>query len=155
MPNNEDPQTPASAPSTSDAFAPSSHRPRVAFVCVHNSCRSQMAEAIARLKYGAVFESFSAGTHPSEAINADAVHHIKQRFGVDMTHTQKPKTLHELPEIDVLITMGCGVACPALPARRVEDWGLGDPSGQGDEAFVACIEAIEHKLAILARELNS
>ena len=127
---------------------------RVAFICTHNSCRSQMAEAIGKLFAGDVFESFSAGTEVKDRINPDAVRLIKARYGVDMELTQRPKLLAELPRVNVVITMGCGVECPYLPAERREDWGLDDPTGKGDEAFLAVIEAIEAKMRALKESLR-
>jgi len=90
-------------------------RPVVAFVCTHNSCRSQLAEALGRLLAADVFESCSAGTAPKSAINPDAVRVLRRLCGVDMTETQRPKLLSELPPADVVVTMGCGVQCPMLP----------------------------------------
>ena len=125
-------------------------RRRVAFVCVHNSCRSQMAEAIGRLLAGDRLECWSAGTELKGCINPDAVRLIRERFGVDMEETQHPKLLEALPPVDVVVTMGCNVACPQLPCRHREDWGLPDPTGQGDAAFHAVIDAIEQKVLALA-----
>lgn len=127
---------------------------KVAFICTHNSCRSQMAEAIGKILAGDVFESYSAGTEVKDRINPDAVRLIKARYGVDMELTQRPKTLAELPRVNVVITMGCGVECPYLPAERREDWGLDDPTGKGDEAFLAVIEAIEEKMRALKESLR-
>lgn len=127
---------------------------KVAFICTHNSCRSQMAEAIGKILAGDVFESYSAGTEVKDRINPDAVRLIKARYGVDMELTQRPKLLAELPRVNVVITMGCGVECPYLPAERREDWGLDDPTGKGDEAFLAVIEAIEAKMRALKESLR-
>ena len=123
---------------------------KVAFICVHNSCRSQIAEALGR-KYGAqIFESYSAGTELRAQINPDAVRLMKARCGIDMELTQRPKLTDELPPIDIVITMGCGVACPFLPSRYREDWGLEDPSGKDDEAFLLTIDTVEEKIKQLA-----
>ena len=127
---------------------------KVAFICTHNSCRSQMVEAIGKILAGDVFESYSAGTEVKDRINPDAVRLIKARYGVDMELTQRPKLLAELPRVNVVITMGCGVECPYLPAERREDWGLDDPTGKGDEAFLAVIEAIEAKMRALKESLR-
>ena len=127
-------------------------KPRVAFVCVHNSCRSQIAEALGRVLADDVFESYSAGTALKAAINPDAVRLIKQLYGIDMEKDQRPKLLTDIPAVDVVITMGCGVTCPNLPCKRREDWGLEDPTGKSDEAFIAVIQAIEsHILALRAK----
>jgi len=125
------------------------NKPRVAFVCTHNSCRSQMAEALGKLLASDVFESCSAGTQPGDRINPDAVRAIKRLYGVDMTQTQRPKPLSALPRVDVVITMGCGVQCPYLPCARREDWGLEDPTGQNDAAFERTATVIAAKIKAL------
>ena len=129
-------------------------KPKVAFICTHNSCRSQIAEALGRHFASDVFESYSAGTEPKERINPDAVRLMKQLYGIDMELTQSSKSLSELPPIDVVITMGCGVACPYLPSKRREDWGLSDPSGKSDEEFIAVIRKIESKIEELNKTLK-
>ena len=129
--------------------------PKVAFVCTHNSCRSQMAEALGRLLAADVFDSFSAGTHPADQINTDAVRVIRQLYGADMQAQQHPKLLTDLPSVDVLITMGCGVECPFLPCRYREDWGLSDPTGQPDEAFIQTAHTIEAKVRALAERIRN
>ena len=129
-------------------------KPRVAFLCTHNSCRSQMAEALGRLLAGDVFESCSAGTHPSGRINPDAVRLMKARWGVDLEKTQRSKGLEEVGQPDVVILMGCGVECPRLPAALVEDWGLEDPTGRGDEAFLQVMDQIEARVLRLRRRLE-
>ena len=126
---------------------------KVAFICVHNSCRSQIAEALGKLLAADVFESCSAGTETKPRINQDAVRLMKQLYGVDMEQTQRSKLLDELPPVDVVITMGCNVQCPLLPCERREDWGLDDPTGQPDEVFIRTIRAIEVKILQLRAEL--
>lgn len=126
---------------------------RVAFVCVHNSCRSQIAEALGRKLASDAFESCSAGTETKPCINPDAVRLMKQLHGIDMELTQRSKLLSELPPMDIVITMGCNVHCPALPCQRREDWGLDDPTGQPDEVFIQTIRAIESKILQLRTEL--
>lgn len=123
-----------------------SEKPKVAFICVHNSCRSQMAEALGKLLAADVFDSYSAGTETKPQINQDAVRLMKQLYGVDMEQTQRSKLLSELPPIDIVITMGCNVSCPALPCRYREDWGLDDPTGKGDKCFLDVIRSIEEKI---------
>ena len=130
------------------------HKPRVAFVCVHNACRSQMAEAIARILAGDVFDSFSAGTETKPAIDPTAVRLVREQYGVDMTETQYSKTLDALPEVDVVVTMGCNVQCPSLPCRRREDWGLDDPTGKEDSVYLAVMETIRQRVLELRRELR-
>ena len=127
---------------------------KVAFICTHNSCRSQIAEALGKLLAGDVFESYSAGTELKPRINPDAVRLMKARYGVDMELTQRSKLVDELPRFDVVITMGCGVQCPYLPAERREDWGLADPTGQPDEVFLETISTIERKILELKDSLK-
>lgn len=126
----------------------------VAFVCVHNSCRSQMAEALGRHLAADVFTSCSAGTETVPCINPDAVRLMKEIYGIDMKD-QYSKTLDKLPPVDVLITMGCNVRCPALPCQRREDWGLEDPTGKSDEEFRKVIAVIEEKVLALRESLKS
>ena len=128
-------------------------KPNVAFICVHNSCRSQMAEALGKKLASDVFESHSAGTETKPRINPDAVRLMKQVHGIDMEKTQYSKLLSELPEIDIVITMGCNVQCPFLPCRYREDWGLDDPSGKDDDAFLDTMERIEAKILDLKRRI--
>ena len=130
-------------------------KPRVAFVCVHNSCRSQMAEALGKKLCAHVFESYSAGTETKPQINPDAVRLMRQVHGIDMEQTQYSKLLAELPEIDIIITMGCNVRCPFLPCKHREDWGLEDPSGKEDEAFLDTMERIQEKLLDLKQRIAS
>ncbi len=130
-------------------------KPKVAFVCVHNSCRSQIAEALGKHFASDIFESFSAGTAPSSDLNEDAIRLVRQRYGIDMALDQHPKLLSSLPEpIDVVITMGCNVECPSIPAPIRLDWGLEDPTGQDDDVFVECIEDIERNIKQLAHTLS-
>lgn len=130
-------------------------KPKVAFICVHNSCRSQIAEALGTYLASDVFESYSAGTETVPQINQDAVRLIKQLYGIDMAQTQYSKLLNELPPVDIVITMGCNVACPYLPCKYREDWGLDDPTGQGDEVFVITITEIEHRIINLKKRLGN
>ena len=109
---------------------------KVAFICVHNSCRSQIAEALGKALAADVFESYSAGTEVKPQINHDAVRLMKQVYGIDMEATQHSKLLADLPAVDIVVTMGCNVQCPALPCRHREDWGLDDPTGQSDAVFL-------------------
>lgn len=92
-----------------------SQKPKVAFVCVHNSCRSQIAEALGKLLAADAFDSFSAGTETKPQINQDAVRLMKRLYGVDMEQSQRSKLLSEIPPVDIVITMGCNVTCPSLP----------------------------------------
>lgn len=121
-------------------------KPKIAFICTHNSCRSQMAEAISKLYAADVYDAFSAGTEIKNQINPDAVRVVKERYGVDMSRNQRPKLLEELPAADIVITMGCGVACPFLPCKFREDWGLSDPTGKAEDEFASTAAAIEAKV---------
>lgn len=129
-------------------------KPKVAFICVHNSCRSQIAEALGKYLASDVFESYSAGTETKPQINQDAVRLMKQVYGIDMEKTQRSKLLSEIPEVDVVITMGCNVQCPFLPCKHREDWGLDDPSGKSDEAFLETIRLIEKKVLELKTRVS-
>lgn len=128
---------------------------KVAFICVHNSCRSQIAEALGKYLAGGVFESYSAGTETKPRINPDAVRLMKQLYGIDMEQTQHSKLLEAIPPVDVVITMGCEVACPFLPCKHREDWDLKDPTGESDEVFLAVIREIETKIKDLADRIKN
>ena len=130
-------------------------KPKVAFVCVHNSCRSQMAEALGKRLASDVFDSFSAGTETKPRINQDAVRLMKRVYGIDMEENQYSKLLAELPPVDIVVTMGCNVQCPTLPCSHREDWGLEDPSGKDDGAFLAVIAQIEEKVLDLKRRIQA
>lgn len=128
-------------------------KPKVAFVCVHNSCHSQIAEALGKLLAADVFDSYSAGTETKPQINQDAVRLMKQLYGVDMELTQHSKLLSNIPPVDILVTMGCNVSCPSLPCKHREDWGLDDPTGKGDDEFLLVIQRIEQKILMLKQAL--
>jgi arsenate reductase len=128
---------------------------KVAFICVHNSCRSQIAEALGKRFAADVFESYSAGTELKDRINPDAVRLMKQLYGIDMEQSQRPKLLAKLPPMDVVVTMGCNVECPYLPCKRREDWGLPDPTGKSDEKFYSVIKAIEKNILVLSASLHA
>ena len=130
-------------------------KPKVAFICVHNSCRSQIAEALGKHLASDVFESYSAGTETKNRINPDAVRIIKQLYGIDMEETQHPKLLEDIPPVDIVITMGCNVECPYLPCRHREDWGLDDPTGKNDNDFIEVIKKIETKIKDLKSTLSN
>ena len=127
---------------------------KAAFICVHNSCRSQIAEALGKKLASDVFESYSAGTETKPRINPDAVRLMKQVHGLDMEQTQRSKLLADIPPVDVVITMGCNVQCPFLPCSHREDWGLEDPSGKSDEAFLETIRLIEEKVLDLKARIS-
>jgi arsenate reductase len=128
---------------------------KVAFICVHNSCRSQMAEALGKLYGSSLFESYSAGTETKPQINQDAVRIIKDLYNVDMNETHKSKLLSDIPKVDIVIKMGCNVVCPILPGKHIEDWGLDDPTGKSDEEFIKTAKIIEEKIKDLARRIEN
>lgn len=130
------------------------NKPKVAFICVHNSCRSQMAEALGKIYGSEVFESFSAGTETKPQINQDAVRIIKDLYDVDMNKTQKSKLLTDIPEVDIVIKMGCNVVCPVVLANHIEDWGLEDPTGKSDEEFIKVAKIIEDKIKDLVERIK-
>ncbi|EKF52491.1 MULTISPECIES: arsenate reductase ArsC [Lactococcus] len=119
---------------------------KVAFICVHNSCRSQIAEALGKQIAGDKFEFYSAGTETKPKINQDAVRLMKKYYHIDMEQTQYSKVLSDIPPVDIVITMGCNVECPYLPCKFRDDWGLDDPTGQSDEVFLKTIQDIEKKI---------
>lgn len=127
---------------------------KVAFICVHNSCRSQMSEAISKLLAADVFESYSAGTEKKPQINQDAVRIIKQLYNVDMEKDQFSKLISDIPQPDIVITMGCNVNCPYLPCKFREDWGLEDPTGKSDEEFIKTAKIIEKKILNLKERIQ-
>lgn len=128
---------------------------KVAFICVHNSCRSQIAEALGKYYASDVFESYSAGTETKPQINQDAVRLMRELYGIDMEKTQNSKLLDEIPAVDIVVTMGCNVECPYLPCKHREDWGLDDPSGKSDEEFKKVISTIDIKIKELKDRLKS
>lgn len=122
------------------------NKTKVAFVCVHNSCRSQIAEALGKHLAGDKFDFYSAGTEIKSQINQDAVRLMKELYSIDMEQTQRSKLLEDIPPVDVVVTMGCNVNCPYLPCKHREDWGLEDPTGKSDEEFKKIIKKIEEKI---------
>ena len=129
-------------------------KPKVAFVCVHNSCRSQIAEALGKKLAADVFDSYSAGTELKNCINPDAVRLIKEIYDIDMEKNQHNKLLSDIPDPDVVIFMGCNVSCPDVPSQYAENWGLDDPTGESDEVFLNTIKLIEEKVLKLKKRLN-
>lgn len=126
---------------------------KVAFICVHNSCRSQIAEALGKHFAQDVFESYSAGTEVKPNINQDAVRLMKEMYQIDMEKDQQSKLLSDIPKVDIVITMGCNVKCPTLPCAYREDWGLEDPSGCRDEVFYETMKRIEEHILILKQRI--
>ena len=127
----------------------------VAFVCVHNSCRSQIAEALTRTNYADVFNAYSAGTETKDKINQDAVRLIKELYGIDMEKQgQKSKLIKDIPTPDLAISMGCDVGCPYIGRAFDDNWGLEDPTGKNDEAFKLVIEEIRKKILELKKNAS-
>ena len=127
---------------------------KVAFICVHNSCRSQIAEAIGKHLAGDVFESYSAGTETKPRINQDAVRLMKEIYGIDMEKNgQYSKLISEIPEIDIAISMGCNVGCPFIGRIFDDNWGIDDPTGKSDEVFRKVIREIEKRVIELKEKL--
>ncbi len=119
---------------------------KIAFICVHNSCRSQIAEALGKHLRGDEFDFYSAGTETKPKINHDAVRLMKELYGIDMEQTQYSKTIDKIPFPDIAISMGCDVGCPFIGRAFDDDWGLPDPTGKSDAEFIVVIEKIESKI---------
>lgn len=129
---------------------------KVAFICVHNSCRSQIAEALGKHLAGDVFESYSAGIETKPHINQDAVRLMKEIYGIDMeADGQRSKLISEIPEVDMAISMGCNVGCPFIGRAFDDNWGLEDPTGKSDEEFKLVIGQIEKKILELKESIIS
>lgn len=127
---------------------------KVAFICVHNSCRSQIAEALGKHLAADVFDSYSAGSETKPQINQDAVRLMKALYGINMEKTQHSKTFASIPEPDIAISMGCDVGCPYIGRAFDDNWGLSDPTGQSDEVFKETIAQIEQKILELKRQIQ-
>ena len=122
---------------------------KIAFICFHNSCRSQIAEALGKHLAGDKFDFYSAGTETKPQINQDAVRLMKEIYGIDMEKSQYSKTVDEIPKPDIAISMGCDVGCPYIGRAFNDDWGLVDPTGKSDEYFVQVIKEIARKITLL------
>lgn len=123
------------------------NKQKVAFICTHNSCRSQIAEALGNYYLGDYFEFYSAGTEIKSEINQDAVRIMKETYGIDMEQNgQYNKLISDIPEPDIAISMGCGVRCPFIGRPFDDDWGLPDPTGQDDKTFFQVIQQIEKNI---------
>ena len=128
---------------------------KVAFICVHNSCRSQIAEALGKHLASNVFESYSAGTETKPQINQDAVRIMKEIYGIDMEKTQYSKQITDIPEPDIAISMGCNVGCPFIGRPFDDNWGLDDPTGQSDDVFKAVVSEIEKNIIQLRNKMKN
>ncbi len=122
---------------------------KVAFLCVHNSCRSQIAEALGKHLRGDEFAFYSAGTETKPRINQDAVRLMKELYGIDMEKTQYSKTVDKIPTPDLVISMGCDVGCPYIGRPFDDNWGLPDPTGQSDDVFRDVIRQIADRILAL------
>ncbi len=122
---------------------------KVAFICVHNSCRSQIAEALGKHFSGDKYDFYSAGTETKPQIDKDAVRLMKRLYSIDMEQTQYSKTIDSIPIPDTVISMGCEVGCPYIGRAFDDNWGLPDPTGQSDEVFVEVIKQIEDRVRSL------
>ena len=127
---------------------------KVAFICVHNSCRSQIAETLGKLLASDVFESFSTGSQIKPQINQNAVRIMKGMYGIDMEKDQYSKLINDIPPVDIVISMGCNVSCPYIGKDFDDNWGLDDPSGKSDEEFIKIIKTIERKIILLKEQLQ-
>ena len=128
-------------------------KPTVLFVCVHNAGRSQMAAGYLRALAGDAIEVLSAGSAPKDSINPVAVDAMAEE-GIDIANnTPKVLTVEAVRESDVVITMGCGDACPIFPGKRYEDWELDDPAGQGIDSVRPIRDDIRARVEALITEL--
>ena len=128
---------------------------KIAFICVHNSCRSQIAEALGRHLASDVFESYSAGTETKPQINQDAVRIMKELYGIDMeAEGQHSKLINDIPDLDIAISMGCNVGCPFIGRPFDDNWGIEDPTGKSDEKFKIVIEQIRNDILELRSKLD-
>ena len=130
------------------------NKKKVAFICVHNSCRSQIAEALGKDLAKDVFESYSAGTEIKPQINQDAVRIMKELYGIDMEKNQYTKLITDIPSPDLTISMGCDVGCPYIGKEFDDNWNLQDPTGCGDDVFKSVIKEIENHIRTLKDQID-
>lgn len=116
---------------------------KIAFICTHNACRSQIAEALGRYLRGNEFDFYSAGLHAGERIDPNAVRLMRKLYGIDMEATQRSKGIDKIPVPDRAISMGCHGACPFIGRAFDDDWKLPDPTGKADEEYLSVIRSIE------------
>ena len=129
------------------------NRKKIAFICVHNSCRSQIAEALGKHFAGEKFDFYSAGTETKPQINKDAVRIMKKLYGIDMEKEQYSKLISDIPTPDIAISMGCDVGCPYIGRAFDDNWGLPDPTGESDSMFETVIKEIEKRISELSDTL--
>ncbi|NJE45052.1 arsenate reductase ArsC [Massilimicrobiota sp. SW1139] len=119
---------------------------KIAFVCVHNSCRSQIAEALGKKFMSDRYDFYSCGTELKPQINQDAVRLIKDMYQIDMEQNQYSKLVQDIPQVDIAISMGCNVTCPYIGKSFDDNWNLDDPTGKSDDEFIKIIKEIEKKI---------
>ncbi len=129
-------------------------RKKIAFICVHNSCRSQIAEALGKRYLSDFCDCYSAGTEVKPQINQDAVRLLKREYGIDMEKDQYSKLLQDIPEADLYVSMGCNVVCPNIPGKEMVNWGVDDPTGKDDRAFLEVIQQIEKNIQQLRNQME-
>lgn len=125
---------------------------KIAFVCVHNSCRSQIAEALGKSMLVDLYEVYSCGTKIKQHINQDAVRLMKELYNIDMEQSQYSKLVIDIPEPDIVISMGCEVECPYIGKEFDDNWELEDPTGKDDESFQKVIKDIEKRILKLKNQ---
>lgn len=118
----------------------------IAFICNHNSCRSQIAEYFGRKYLSDIYNIYSAGSEIKSEINKDAVRIIKQLYNDDISSSQPPKTINEIPKPDIIISMGCYNGCPYINQEFTADWQIADPTGKSDDEFIKVINEIKEKV---------
>lgn len=123
---------------------------KIAFICIHNSCRSQIAEALGKHLLGDKFDFYSAGTETKPQINKDAVRLMKELYGIDIEINQYSKKIDKIPAPDIAISMGCDVQCPFIGRAFDDNWGLADPTGKSDDFFKEIIKEIEKRILELS-----
>lgn len=122
---------------------------KIAFVCVHNSCRSQIAEALGKKFMSDRYDFYSCGTELKPQINQDAVRLIKDMYQIDMEQNQYSKLVQDIPQVDIAISMGCNVTCPYVGKSFDDNWNLDDPTGKSDDEFIKVIQEIEKRIKML------
>jgi arsenate reductase (thioredoxin) len=127
---------------------------KILFVCVENSNRSQMSQAFAAIYGGEMVDAYSAGSNPSGKINPKAVKAMKE-VGYDLSkhHSKSLQEVQQYAPFDVVVTMGCGDACPWMPAKRFVDWEIPDPKDMNEEDFRKVREQIQTKVKVLLKSL--
>ena len=130
-----------------------SEKPKILFVCIENSCRSQMAEGFARHLAGEKIEAFSSGSHPSH-VSPMAIE-VMQEKGIDISK-QKSKGFEDLPynKFDYIVSMGCGVVCPAFPAKKTIEWQIENPAGSDLNKMRRIRDQIENQVKDLLGRIS-